>query len=162
MKTLVCFLTLLVAPTLSFAQKEDAQARKQVTEYYRLLASAIEKGDMKTIETLVDPSYTSVDLDGKHLNFSQCKAMWSEGMAMMKDIKVTISVKNVQLQRMEASVWYEMTMSGVMGSGKSAQRVSFTQRFCDTLKNKNGWRAVYCMELPTNEPWSFKTEGGGR
>ncbi|HMS55640.1 MAG TPA: hypothetical protein PKA27_09600 [Fimbriimonadaceae bacterium] len=161
MKKLACALVLLTSVS-SFAQKESAEARKQVTEYFRLLASSIEQGNMKAIESLLDPSYTSVDLNGKHMNLAQCKVMWAEGMSMMKNMKVSFNVKNVQLQKMEASVWYEMKMSGVIGTGKEAQKVSFTTRHCDTLVNKNGWKAVYSMELPTNEPWSFKTEGGGR
>lgn len=162
MKKLACFLSLVVVASAAFAQKEESSTRRELTEYFRTLGAAIEKEDMKKVLTLMDPSYVSVNVNGDRMNLEQCKAMWTQGLAMMRDIKVVITVKNVQLQKMEANVWYEMKMSGTMGTGKDAQKTSFTTRYCDTLVNRGGWKAVYSMELPTNEPWSFKTEGGGR
>lgn len=142
------------------AQKENAAVRREVTDYMRSMADAISAKDMGKIDRMLHPSFVAVDKDGNRYTLSQAKQMWKAGMANMRDIECKIEVKHVQLQSLEANVWYAMTMDA---RGPNGQPIKWSGRFCDTLKRSgNAWKATYSMELPTDYPWSFNTVGGGK
>lgn len=161
-RILPIFLALL-AVCGAFAQPEDNAMRRSIAAYYTKLASLISAKNIAACANMVTGDYVSVDTEGKSRDRAACIAMWKEGMAMMDKVKCTIRLRHVQLQTKEASAWYEMVWEVTMKQNGKTVPMKVTQRFCDTLRMSGStWKASYCMELMTNEPWNFPTTGGGR
>lgn len=141
---------------IAFSQAEDPALRKEMQALYGSYDRMIEKGDMKAFIATLDPSFAAVDADGKRSTYSQVKRQYEELLKGTRDRKGHTSVKHVQRQGNEVSVWAETSFTFKFQQRGKWVSMKETMRFVDTLKKSgSGWKITYSQELPTNEPWSF-------
>lgn len=154
---------LMLASVAAFGQGEKPGLRKEMEAYYAKMDATIMKNDLKTFFAMFHPNYYVSDLDGKRMTFPEFKQMIG-GMANnpgMKLVSHKSIIKNVQLQDTEAVVWLENQMAWKEKSGNGWVTKKLTTRWAENLMpSGSSWRFKSSQQLMTNEPWSFKTNGG--
>lgn len=150
-------LTFLLGATsmAAFAQPEDAQLRRDLRDHYaradRLMAARNIPGLMK----MTHGSFVSVNKQGRRMSRNEHQE-WLRGLRGTKTV-----LKHVRTQGSEEAVsWIEVVLTRMQNRGGRWVAMKSTHRYSETLKMTSaGWKATYRQELPTDEPWSFKTGG---
>lgn len=154
---------LVLSSVVALAQGEKPGLRKEMEAYYAKMDTTVEKGSLNSFFALFHPNYYVSDLDGKRMNLAQFKQMIT-GMATSPDMKLVShksNIKNVQLQDQEVVVWLENTMSWKEKSGNGWVVKKLTTRWAENLvASGSSYKIKSSQQLMTNEPWSFKTNGG--
>ncbi len=162
MKTMKFMMSLLMGSVViasALAQAEDPALRKQMQALYASYDKMIAKGDVKGLIATLDPSFVAVDTEGKRTSYAEVKAQYQSIFDTYRDCKSVTSVKHVQSQGGEVTVWAEVVINFKAKQGNRWVAQKMTHRFAETLRPVNGvWKITYSQQLPMNEPWSF----GGR
>lgn len=152
---------LMLASVVAFAQGEKPGLRKEMEAYYAKMDSIVMNGKLSTFFGLFHPNYYVSDLDGKRMNLAEFKQMIGGMASSMKIVSHKSTIKNVQLQDQEAVVWLQNEMVWKEPSGSKWVTKKVTTRWAENLVPSNGsWKLKSSQQLMTNEPWSFKTNGG--
>jgi hypothetical protein len=153
-------LTILAVASIACAQEERPGARKEIEAFYAKGDAMVSSGHMAQYVTLFSPNFYFVDSDGRRQEFPTFRANLMSAARVWKELKLKTTVKNVQLQDGEITVWVEEMLSHKeLRNGKWVPMTQ-TTRYADGLgRVGNGWRFVSSQQLFTNEPWSFKTNG---
>jgi len=158
MKPMLMMMALMATSISAFAQNENANTRQAAEAFFHKYDQMINKGDLNGYMGLLTKDYTSVDKQGKSMNKAELRAYISGMMPSSRNFHSVTTVKNVQLQSEEASVWVVNVMTMEQKVNGRWQKVKMTSRFCETLTRAEGpWKIKYSQELMTDEPWSFKT-----
>ena len=160
-RTLMTILVLPLLAVAAYGQPEDAQLRRELQAYYAQIDKHVAAGDCDAIMRMMDPGLVLVDTEGNRASYADMKAMVEEIRKSMKGAKSHTAVKHVRRQGSdEAVAWIEMTMHYRTNQNGKWVPVKSTHRYAETLRRTpSGWKVFYAQELPTNEPWSFKTGG---
>ncbi|MCC7230027.1 MAG: nuclear transport factor 2 family protein [Fimbriimonadaceae bacterium] len=163
MKTKQIFVAILALFAIqAFAQGEKPGLRKDVEAFFAKFDANIASGNLAGLFSMYSPAYYSVDAQGKRTSWAQWKAGVSQITKVTKNAKSKISVKNVQLQEGEVVAWIQQEFWYASKEGDRWVAKKFTTRWAETLKPTDGsFRLISSQELMTNEPWTFKTNGGG-
>jgi hypothetical protein len=154
-------LALSLISALAVSQGERPNLRKDLENYFAKVDTYIEKGNMPAFWALFHPGYYTVDTQGKRMELPAYKQMIN-GMAKgSKVVDSHIRVKNVQLQDQEAVAWiqHEMTWKE-MENGRWVAKKSTTRWAENLVSSGSSWKFRSSQQLITNEPWTFKTNGG--
>lgn len=158
---LVIGLALSLISALAVSQGERPNLRKELETWFGKVDTYIEKGNMTAFWSLFHPGYYTVDTQGKRMELPAYKQMIN-GMAQgSKVVDSNIRVKNVQLQDQEAVAWiqHELTWKENV-NGKWLAKKSTTRWAENLVSSGGGWKFRSSQQLITNEPWTFKTNGG--
>ena len=149
MKALQLLLISLLLSCLALAQGEDPQVRKELQKFYAQWDKAVMAGDVKTLSSMIHPTFVQTHADGRTSNAAQVKKEMAGMMKLGKDTKCKITVDQIQSQGNEAVAWCTMKMSFKMKQGNKWEPVSFTGKYAETLKKFDGkWVFVASQELP--------------
>jgi hypothetical protein len=161
MKRYLC-IGLIALSVIAAAQPEQNNVRKQAETFFANLDKAINAKDNAKVFSMFAKDYYNVDLEGKSMDLAQFKGAIAMWLKSSKDMTSKTLIKNVQLQAQEAVVWTQQTISWKeMRNGKWVGLVE-TTRWAEQLRwTDGGWKFSSSQQLPTNEPWTFKTNGGG-
>ena len=140
---------LMLFAFLGFAQGENPQVRKELQKFYAKFDQACMTGDVKTLNSMIHPTFVQTHADGKTSNAAQVKKELAGMVKISKDAKCKITVDQIQSQGSEAVAWVTMKMSFKMKQGNKWEPVSFTGKYAETLKKFDGkWMFVASQELP--------------
>jgi hypothetical protein len=157
MRNIAVFFVCAALAGSAMAQPESGDSRKQAEAFFAKLDAATNNRQIKALESMFAGSYYWVGVDGKGMNRAQMMsgmANWLRGPSAPKS---KTNIKNVQLQSQELVVWTEQIITFKDSNGKPVKE---TTRWAETLVWINGgWKFGSSQGLPTNEPWSFKTNG---
>jgi hypothetical protein len=154
-------LALLAITASAAAQNERDSARKAAEAMFHKMDWAINTGHMASYWSMFAPGYYSVDTEGRLYTLSQVRAMVAGAMNSGRNAHSTTAVKNVQLMDKEEVVWIEQRFSWEQNMNGHWMPMVQTTRWAENLKMVNGaWKFGSSQQLMTNEPWSFKTNGG--
>ena len=132
-----------------FGQGENPEVRKELQKFYAKFDKACMAGDVKTLNSMIHPSFVQTHADGSTSNAAQVKKEIAGMVKISKDAKCKITVDQIQSQGSEAVAWVTMKMSFKMKQGAKWNPMSFTSKFAETLKKVNGnWMFVASQELP--------------
>ncbi|HJP83168.1 MAG TPA: hypothetical protein VJ835_06635 [Fimbriimonadaceae bacterium] len=161
---LICAVALVAAAISTFAQGENPALRRQMENIFAKMDQYVMTDNMPAMWAMFHPGYYSVDTEGKRMTLAQFKAMVNGYRRSSKMVNCKTRIWNVQLQDQEAVVWVqqEMTWKEPAGNGRWAVKKS-TTRWAENLVHGGplGWQFKSSQQLMTNEPWTFKTTGGG-
>lgn len=146
--------------TSACAQPESSAQRLSVVSFIEKMDRTVNTGTMDQFMALLTPDYTFVNQNGERQTKAQMRQMIESMIPSMRKHRAKSVVRHVQLQRQEASVWIEHTMTFEMKQGNRWVPQKHAGRFCLTLvRAGNSWKIQYEQELFQNEPWSFNTGG---
>ena len=149
MKRPALFAVLLLLGALAFSQGESPQVRKELQKFYAQWDKAVMAGDVKTLHSMIHPTFVQTHADGRTSNAAQVKKEMPGMFKMAKDTKCKITLDQIQSQGNEAVAWCTMRMSFKMKQGNKWEPVSFTGKYAETLKKFDGkWMFVASQELP--------------
>ncbi len=142
-------LFLLLLTSLVCAQPENTQARKEMDRFYAKWDAAFGKMDVKTMTSMIDPSWVMVDAQGKQTTYAQMKQMFGSGSQSMRGMQSHIVVNQVQEQGNEVVAWLTVHESMKVQQGKKWVLIKQTHKVTETLKRvAGGWVVTYTQELP--------------
>lgn len=144
-----------------FAQAEDPALRKDLERFFARFDRMMAEGKNKQLFDLMAADYVNVDTQGKRMDKAQFKAAIMGMMGSVKDMHSKTLVKHVRGSGNEAVAWCEEVYTWKQKSGNGWTPMKMTSRWAESLRRtpSGGWVFFYSQELPTNEPWSFKTGG---
>lgn len=142
----------------AMAQPENPELRREMQQFYSQMDRSVAKGDVNAVSRTLDPSFVYVDTQGRHMSYSQARAMVLNMRRTAKNVTSSTSVKHVAGTGNEAYTWIEVRMSYMVKDGRRWRAMTSTRRFADTHKRTEyGWRTTMTQELPIDEPWMFGT-----
>lgn len=135
--------------SIAAAQGEDPQIRKDLQKFYAKWDQACNTGDVKTLYSMIHPTFVMTHANGKTSNAAQVKKELAGMAKMSKDVKSNITLDQIQSQGDEAVAWCTMKVSFKMKQGSKWVPANFTSKFAETLKKFDGkWMFVASQELP--------------
>lgn len=154
-------LALTVISALSFSQGERPNLRKELEDWFSKVDTYIEKSNYNAYWALFHPGYYLVDTQGKRMELPAYKQLIKAMAANGQVIDSHYRVKNVQLQEQEAVAWvqHELTWKEKV-NGRWVAKKSTTRWAENLVSAGSGWKFRSSQQLITNEPWTFKTNGG--
>ncbi len=161
MKPKLYFITLLaLLSAIGFSQPEDAQLRRSVENFYASMDKHAERGHYDKILARLDDNYVFTDVQGHRMTRAQMRDSLL-GMGKMRDMRSKTIVRHVRGNSNEVFPWVEMKMTYKQRKNGRWVQMTRTHRLCQTLvRGPQGWMILMTQELPTDEPWGFKTSGG--
>ncbi|HEY0867232.1 MAG TPA: nuclear transport factor 2 family protein [Fimbriimonas sp.] len=156
MKTTSSLLVLAVlsVSAISSAQSERSSDRAQAIALFHRADSLFNSGRYNAYFSLFTPGFYQVDADGNRIHKARFKAAAMSALDGVQNARMKNTIKNVQLTDNELMVWVEERLSYRTGRGPMV----LTSRYAYNLvRAPGGWAFASAQQLPTNEPWSFKT-----
>jgi uncharacterized protein (TIGR02246 family) len=152
-------LLLSVMALTAFGQPENAELRRELRDFYahqdRLIAAGRDEALLRTFH----PEFVGVDTQGKRMTLDQFRAHMASMRRISTGVKAKSVLKHVRTQGSDEAVsWVEQTFTYKARQGSGWANRKQTARYSETFKRTpRGWVIIYSQQLPTNEPWSFKT-----
>lgn len=156
----ILLLVLSLASVSAFAQPEDSRLRKEFQALYAEMDRAIDRQQASGILRYLDPSYVMVDDQGERWEYGTIREALTQGVQRFRKLTHKSSLKHVQRSGDEVITWVEVVLGMEEHRGNAWVPMKQTERLSETWKRtRSGWKKTYTQQLPTNEPWSFKTIG---
>jgi len=164
MKTKFLFVVALCLSAVStFAQSEETSLRKQMEAIFLKWDKVVMGDSLAAVWPFFHKGYYMVDTEGRRMNFPEFKQMVIQMAKSSKMVSTRTRIWNVQLQDQEAVVWVQNEMVWKEQAGGKWATKRATTRWAENLVRGgiHGWQFRSSQQLMTNEPWTFKTTGGG-
>jgi hypothetical protein len=164
MKTKFLFVVALCMSAISaFAQSEESNLRKQMETIFAKWDKVVMGDSVAAAWPFFHKGYYLVDTEGRRMNFPEFKQMVIQMSKSAKMVSSRTRIWNVQLQEQEAVVWVQNEMVWKEQAGGKWSTKKSTTRWAENLVRGgiHGWQFRSSQQLMTNEPWTFKTTGGG-
>jgi len=149
MKRLLLVLTVACSATVSMAQGENPQIRREIEQVYFKLDRLAEKGDVNGIMAMVSPSVVVTDVNGRVTGWNEMRAMTRQMANSMRDIKMNTRIESIQSQGPEVVAWTSTTATYRQRKNGAWVPMTMTSRCAHTLKRIDGkWMFVAAQNFP--------------
>ena len=154
-------IALAVVSAHGLAQGENHAVRKQAEAFFMKADMMMNSNRAGDFANLLHPSFVWVGLQGERMTAKQFKAAVTNWSRTSRKMNSKTRIHNVQLQDMEVVVWTQQVITYEAKRNGKWMPIKDTTRWAETLRmTDGGWKLAFSQQLPMDEKWSFKTNGG--
>ncbi len=156
MKKLLFLVAAVSLSASAFTQSEDPALRAELQKHYRQFDQFVTKLEIPSVLNMFHKGFTTVDVQGKAMNYPEVKSNYLQMVAATKDVTLKTTVVHVGGNFDEAMAWISVVVHYTAKQGDRWVKMKLTRRYAETLKRApDGWKFFYSQGLPLDEPWPF-------